>query len=518
MSRHDTDVGLRDAMLQVVQFIDVSFGMVFLLENQRLFPYHLYRTQPGLRMNFFLPDLDLNDLEVPWLLDQLRRLNLIFLHSPDEVPAGAAGERKLFEQLGLQSGVIVPMVASHNLYGMLVFGTTRPGFLYNEDYVYLLQSFGEMITNAILQKQIDQALRKSEARYRAIVEEHQTEMICRFLADATLNFVNEAYCRYYGKDRRSLMGTSFLDPIVEGERELIRAKLSNLSTAEPTHGFEQRVKLPNGEIRWQEWTSRAIFDQHNDFIEFQAVGRDITERKKMEEQLKTAQARLTQSARLASIGELAAGVAHQISNPLTTIIADAQILLQQLERRHPGRESAEAIVQAGWRTQEVINELVKFSQPAQNTREMMSVNETIDKALLLASAYLQANGIKIITDLAPHLPEINGNARQLTDLWLNLLLLARSASDDGRRHSIRIRSHLGVNQALFVEVTDDGRPIPREQFDKIFEPQLIPTGLGRGTGMELSICREIVRQNRGEITVSGNGNETTFRILFSTEG
>ncbi len=375
-----------------------------------------------------------------------------------------------------------------------------------------------VIQDITASKEADIALRKSEARYRAIVDDHQTEMICRFLPNTTLTFVNEAYCRYYNQERGQLIGASFLDPLLSEEKPAIHEKLSGLSANAAVSSFQQRVWLATGEVRWQEWVCRAIFDQHNDFMEYQAVGRDITERKQMEEQLKTAQTHLAQAARLASIGELASGVAHQISNPLTTIIAEAQILSQELGRDHPGRESSEAIVQAGWRAQEVINELLKFSQPAQNTYEAVDVNETIDAALLLASAHVQALGARLAVNLTPGLPEISGNPRQLTDLWVNLLLLARTSFIDGTEHNIHISSALSAQNEILVEVSDDGIPIPEEQYDTIFEPQLIPTGSGRGTGMELSICRELVRQNRGQITVSGNGKETIFHITFTAEG
>jgi PAS domain S-box-containing protein len=375
-----------------------------------------------------------------------------------------------------------------------------------------------VIQDITASKEADIALRTSEARYRAIVDDHQTEMICRFLPDTTLTFVNEAYCRYYNQDRAQMVGDSFLDPVQAEEKQTVQAAISGLNANAAVNSFEQRVKLSTGEIRWQEWVCRAILDQHNDFIEFQAVGRDITERKQMEEQIKTAQTRLTQATRLSSIGELASGVAHQISNPLTTIIADAQILSQQLGRSHPARESAEAIVEAGWRAQEVINELMKFSQPAQNTSEPVNINESIESALVLASAHLQAQGIKLAIDLAPGLPAIRGNPRQLTDLWVNLLLLARTSFADGGEHNIRVSSQLQEQKWILVKVTDDGIPIPEEQYDRIFEPQLIPTGSGRGTGMELSICREFVRQNRGQISVTANGQETTFLITFTAEG
>lgn len=367
------------------------------------------------------------------------------------------------------------------------------------------------------QKQAEEKLLKSEERYRAIVEDHQTEMICRFLPDLTLTFVNEEYCRYYRFERELLVGTSFLRNVLETEREAIQETILGLTGAVPVNILEMRARLGNGEIRWQEWVCRAILE-NNQLVEFQAVGRDITDRKVMEEKLKLAQNHLAQAARLSSIGELASGVAHQISNPLTTIIADAQLLAHQLGQSHPGRESAEAILQAGWRAQEVINELMKFSQPSLANNQEVSINETIEKALLLASALIQASGARLVLDLQPDLPVIYANVRQITDLWVSLLLLARSSIREDNESYIRIRSASDNAGNVFVEVSDNGAPIPKEQCDTIFEPQLIPTGSGRGTGMELSLCREIVRQNRGQITFECNESETSFRIQFSLEG
>jgi signal transduction histidine kinase len=229
------------------------------------------------------------------------------------------------------------------------------------------------------------------------------------------------------------------------------------------------------------------------------VVHDIADRKQMEHQYQANQLQLTQAARLATIGEMASGIAHQIYNPLTTIIADAQLLLHELPQDHTGRESAEAIEQAGWRLQSVVQRLLEFSRPATSNLEILAVNQTIEGAISLVGAHIEAAGVEIETRLETDLPMIQGNVRQLEDLWVNLLLLARDAAHAERAKKIRIRTKRADNNSLLVQVCDNGRPIPAHQIASIFEPDFTGLADGRGTGLELSICREIVRQHNGQI-------------------
>jgi PAS domain S-box-containing protein len=134
-----------------------------------------------------------------------------------------------------------------------------------------------------LQKRYEEKLRMNEARYRAIVED-QTEMICRFLPDGTITFVNESLSRYFGMIPKSLIGKSFLSFIHEGDREILMAGISQLSCANPIMTIEDRVILPNGTIRWNQWTNRALFDEET-VVEYQGVGRDITDQKSVEREL-----------------------------------------------------------------------------------------------------------------------------------------------------------------------------------------------------------------------------------------
>jgi len=128
-----------------------------------------------------------------------------------------------------------------------------------------------------------QAVKVECQRYRAVVED-QTDLICRFLPDGTLTFVNEAYCRYFGRKREGLIGRSLMSLIPEGDQGYFKRQLASLSPENPVVTHEHHVILPSGELRWQRWSNRAVFDVQDRLVEFQSVGRDVTERKRAREE------------------------------------------------------------------------------------------------------------------------------------------------------------------------------------------------------------------------------------------
>jgi signal transduction histidine kinase len=256
----------------------------------------------------------------------------------------------------------------------------------------------------------------------------------------------------------------------------------------------------------------------DDVIGFMDVLRDITKRKEMEAQIQAAQSKLIQTARHSAIGELASGVAHQISNPLTTIIADAQIMLKDLSAQHPARESAEAIEEAGWQAQAAVKRLIDFSRPPTISHEFIRINQTIENAISLVGGHIESIGVTLTLELADDLPTFKGNAAQIEDLWVNLLLLARDATDDGQTHEIYVRSEKSDEKYLEVSIQDDGKRIPTDALDNVFEPDFTGSKIGRGMGMELSICREIVRQHGGQIAVKSDTSAgTAFTVTLPIE-
>ena len=369
-----------------------------------------------------------------------------------------------------------------------------------------------LVQKAVRVREMQRAMEQylEQIRYQAMLLDNMRDAVVVWDSNGVITYWNQAAEQLYGFPASEQVGRhidqAYL-PLFNPPVELPPA-----DSARPIQ-IEHRFRRPAGD---EIWISAHIMTLHSGESPgtpsgSMNVARDITEGKRVEEEL-------ARAARLASIGELAAGVAHQISNPLTTVIAEAQILSKSLDEQHPVCDSAQAILGAGWRAQAVINELMKFAQPVAGTQAMVSVNETIEAALLLAGAHIHASGIELETDLREGLPTISGNPSQLTDLWVTLLLLARSAFQQDSRRVIRIKSRLDEPDHVVVNISDNGNPIPPAEYDTIFEPRLIPTGSGRGTGMELSLCRELVRQNRGTIHISGDGSETCFQIRFPVEG
>jgi len=163
-----------------------------------------------------------------------------------------------------------------------------------------------------------EALEKSEAQYRAVVEV-QTEMIVRFRPDGMVLFANEAYLRYFSRKREQIVGRRFRPEILPEDREQVKAHFATLSHENPSAQNEHRIRLPTGEIRWQQWDDRAIFSSDGTLREFQSVGRDITEQKVREEIERKAFEQIDKNIeQLAILGD-------HIRNPLTVIVGIADL-------------------------------------------------------------------------------------------------------------------------------------------------------------------------------------------------
>ncbi|MDD5369776.1 MAG: diguanylate cyclase, partial [Anaerolineaceae bacterium] len=268
----------------------------------------------------------------------------------DVEPVGAAS----IDWLG------IPLIVQERTIGVLAVQTYTEGVRYGEAERELLGFVSNQVAMAIDRKRAEETLRINEARFRAIVED-QTELICRFLPDTTLTFVNEAYCRYSGKKREELLGTSSTALITPEDRPIVISHLSALTRENPSVNFEHRGINGAGVITWEQWSNRAIFDEAGQLVEFQAVGRDITDRKKVEDELRylSTHDRLTGIYNRGYFEEELARLDHGRQFPVSVLMADVDGLKETNDTHgHQAgdellRQTAE-VLKSAFRAQDVV--------------------------------------------------------------------------------------------------------------------------------------------------------------------
>ena len=240
------------------------------------------------------------------------------------------------------------------------------------------------------------------------------------------------------------------------------------------------------------------------------VWQDKTEERRLESSL-------MQAGKLAAIGQLAAGVAHEINNPLTAINANAQMLKMVMPVEDENYESVDLIVRAGERAAKVVRGLLDFARQEQYSFTAGDLNESMHEALNLVNYQLQSAKITITRDLDANLPPIIASWEHLKSVWLNLLLNARDAllhNNEQRQLEVSTRVNR-ENQSVQVVLHDNGKGMNEAESVHIFEPFYTTKGPGQGTGLGLATCHRIVEQHGGEITVASKVNEgTTFLITL----
>lgn len=232
--------------------------------------------------------------------------------------------------------------------------------------------------------------------------------------------------------------------------------------------------------------------------------------------LRVAKAQLFQTAKLSAIGELAAGIAHEIRNPLTTIIADAQLLMADMKPGEPGYESLKAIERSGYRASKVIANLLSFSRQQEYELIPIDINKSIENALSLIAYQIERSRISLIKDLAQDLPLVPASMHHLEEAWINLLLNARDAIPEKQWGEIRITSRLAESgKAVQVLISDNGVGIPEANLDRVFEPFFTTKEVDKGTGLGLYITYNIITRHNGTIEIdSKEGAGTTVTVTL----
>jgi two-component system NtrC family sensor kinase len=354
-------------------------------------------------------------------------------------------------------------------------------------------------------KKAEEALRQSEERYRDILEKMEDSYSEVDLA-GNITFINSAACRYLGYSREELIGMSYKDFTAEDYiKPIFQIFDAVYRTGVPNKGFHWKIIRKDGSHWFIDASASPLRNDKGEIIGFSTVGRDITERMKMEEQL-------ILTDRLASIGQLAAGIAHELNNPLTSVIGFSDLLL---ERDLPAdvKTDLETVSREATRAVNIIKGLLAFARTQRIEKLLVDINSIIQEILQLRSYEQRVSNIEVATRFAPALPQVIGSGAQLQQVFLNIIINAEQAMLEAHGRGKLTIATEWVGDAVRISITDDGPGISPDNMKKLFHPFFTTREVGKGTGLGLSICHGIVTEHGGKIYAQSElGKGATFVV------
>jgi PAS domain S-box-containing protein len=361
-------------------------------------------------------------------------------------------------------------------------------------------------------RQTEADLKKSWALYQAVVED-QSEFICRYRPDGMLTFVNKAFCDYFNHSPDHCEGKPFCLPIHQDDKEIYAKSFSQLSPKTPITTVEHRIIVDN-DIRWLKWNRRCILDDKGNIIDYQDVGRDITERKQAEKELKKArkEAELANHAKNAFL----ANMSHELKTPLNGIMGYAQFLKKILENNTSCNESIQGIITCSEHLLTLINDILELSRLEPKTLQAVhhefSLSDFLKQIESFARHQTQQKNLHFVPKISKKLPiYVKGDEKHLRLIIINLLGNAVKFTEKGQ---IVFQVKPIDHHLIQFSVKDTGRGIPKDQMETIFNMFQKSASKGQyveGAGLGLTVCRRLVGLMNGTLHVDSVVNQgSTF--------
>jgi len=377
-------------------------------------------------------------------------------------------------------------------------------------------------------KQAEEALRRERNRAQEYLDIAGV-IIVILNADHTIALINKKGTDCLGYEESELIGKNWFDiAIPKRKRPGVKSIFRKLMTGEieAAEYYENPVVTRKGEERIIIWHNTVLTDERGKIIGTLSSGEDITERKKAEqklqvayEKLKETQQELIQSAKMAAMGHLMAGISHELSQPLTGIKGFAQAIVTDMKKNDPLKKDVQKIVEQSNRMDMIIKNMRFFAKRSECKNEKLDINKPIQDSLLLIANQFKVQNIRIKTSLVDNLPRILGDSNQLQQVFLNLLTNAKDAINRLRRPrggEITIKTSLHKDKkSIEIIFQDTGCGISKENLENIFNPFFTTKSPDAGMGLGLSIVHRIISSHKGKIEVrSKKGKGTMFRIIL----
>jgi len=458
----------------------------------------------------FLPMVErLNRGELPNCCQQaLRQAGVIAIKDP----SSTCGDCPLAIKSRGRGAMAIRLEYDEKVYGLLV--TSVPvEFATDEEEQSLFQEVAGDIVFALHDVELQEERKRMEGKLRqsqaSLVEAQRIAHLGNWDWDITNNTLwwsDEIY-RIFGLELQAFDATyeAFLNSVHPDDRELVQKSVDEALHEKKLYSIDHRIVLPDGSQRVVHEQGEVTFDESGKPVRMRGTVQDITERRKMEEQLIV-------SDRLASLGEMASGIAHELNNPLTGVIGFSQLLLEK-DLSDDVKEDVKVISREAQRTAEVVKNLLTFARKREPGKKPVDINNVIQKVLELRAYEQKVNNIQVNTRFASDLPEIMGDGFQLQQVFLNIIINAEHFMLEAHGRGALTITTERVGDIIRASFADDGPGITKENLGHLFDPFFTTKEVGRGTGLGLSICHGMIAEHGGRIYAESElGKGATFIV------
>lgn len=448
-------------------------------------------------------------------------------------------ERELLQLQNTLSILVIPVFASGKWVGFVGFDDVEKKWHWRNEDIRLLKTAAEIIGEYMSRTEMDHALRENEERFRGIVE-NANDIIYNLNKEGIFTYVSPNVKEKMGLERNEIIGKSYQEFFHPDDLSLYNEFVASLvKTEEKQSSIEYRVRHKDGAWRWHVSSASPLKDKSGNILYFVCIAHDITKIKtamqKLEEanaNIKETQAQLIQSEKMAALGNLVAGIAHEINTPVGAVINSHKTMIrvveqlsavyndmfptdpntrERMQKIFEVADDANRVITSGTeRVMNIVRRLRSFARIDQDELKTVNMHDGIEDTLAIIRHEIKYN-IEIIKNYGD-VPPVACYPGQLNQVFLNLLINAKQAI---RGQGKILITTFQKDKKIHVVIEDDGEGIPEENLEKIFDPGFTTKGIGVGTGLGLSICYKIMQLHRGEINVESEvGRGSIFTVSF----
>lgn len=369
--------------------------------------------------------------------------------------------------------------------------------------IVFLMKWSELLEKEVIKK--TEELRRSEEKYRSLIENAE-DIIFTVNKEGKIISINKVASRIFGCNEEELINKNVIQ-LFQPDGERLMKLINFIFEIGETIEINNKLVIPNNEY-WFSTKLSPLKDEQGNIYAVLGISRDITEKRKMEEQIYYTE-------KLAALGTLAAGIAHEINNPLTIILGFSDLLKERFPPNSKEYEIFKIIEKQSLKAKGIVENLLTFARPKKSKEELININQCLETVLSIIGNTLFLNNIKVVKNFEENIPPVLGNPEELEQVFFNIINNAKDAMKNGGILTITTKR---VNSWVEVSISDTGCGIKPEYREKIFDPFFTTKEPGKGTGLGLYVSYAIIKKHNGLITFETKTEEenkdsgTTFYI------